>query len=257
MTALPDAVNSFYRTHISYNTLFTTQGGYLYLNGNNWKLNHQAPSSKDKQKYYENLAISLLTSPDYFNGIVNNMAFIKRLNEEWTKTRNIRALKTTSENEPIHFNSKTPSYAFLSNFFPTLIAVRGINTEQPRLYWCLETAYLSLKIASQFPEKANEIANTLNPLQAKKMSASLKKDPYYLESNEQEKINLMQELLECKFTQNPQLHRLLLDTIPHELKEDTKDSFWGIGINKDSTPPSEGQNHLGHLLQEFRDIQLL
>ena len=58
----------------------------------------------------------------------------------------------------------------------------------------------------------------------------------------------MENLLRAKLDQNPYVVKKLLLTKNYLICEDSpKDSFWGIGINRD------GQNQLGKLWMKLRD----
>lgn len=58
----------------------------------------------------------------------------------------------------------------------------------------------------------------------------------------------MEELLRLKLEQNPYVKRKLLQTKDYEICEDSpKDSFWGIGPNRN------GQNQLGKIWMKLRD----
>ncbi|MCE3254785.1 MAG: hypothetical protein K0R25_279 [Rickettsiaceae bacterium] len=61
------------------------------------------------------------------------------------------------------------------------------------------------------------------------------------------KIEVMDAVLECKFTQDEKLKKLLLDTGNAELIEDSpEDSFWGVGED------GSGRNELGKALMRLR-----
>ena len=66
---------------------------------------------------------------------------------------------------------------------------------------------------------------------------------------EEVKIEVMREVLRCKFSQNPDLKAKLIATGDAELIEGNNwnDRFWGVcrGV---------GQNHLGRLLMELRAV---
>ena len=72
------------------------------------------------------------------------------------------------------------------------------------------------------------------------------------------KIQVMEELLFCKFRQNQNLYFLLLNTRPHNLIEATLDNFWGAGCKIGSIALKEGIwkgiNHLGKMLVYVRNI---
>lgn len=62
------------------------------------------------------------------------------------------------------------------------------------------------------------------------------------------KENIMRRALYAKFTQHPDLKRLLLSTGDAKLVEHTeRDSYWGDGGD------GSGKNRLGHLLMELRE----
>lgn len=57
----------------------------------------------------------------------------------------------------------------------------------------------------------------------------------------------MAEAIAAKFTQNPALKQILIDTYPRPLIfADPNDAFWGYGRTK------AGQNRLGRILMEYR-----
>jgi predicted NAD-dependent protein-ADP-ribosyltransferase YbiA (DUF1768 family) len=63
------------------------------------------------------------------------------------------------------------------------------------------------------------------------------------------RLEVMRKILKAKFSQNPNLHKLLLSTKGRDLIENSpRDSFWGVGKNK------QGENFLGKLLMELRDL---
>ena len=75
---------------------------------------------------------------------------------------------------------------------------------------------------------------------------------------ENSKIQVMEELLFCKFRQNQNLYFLLLNTRPHYLIEANLDNFWGAGCKIGTIALEEGiwvgKNHLGRMLMYLRDI---
>ena len=72
------------------------------------------------------------------------------------------------------------------------------------------------------------------------------------------KLEVMKELLFCKFRQNRDLYFKLLNTRPHALFECTLDDFWGTVCRLGSVTSVEGawcgRNQLGILLMQVRDI---
>ena len=74
---------------------------------------------------------------------------------------------------------------------------------------------------------------------------------------QEHKLEVMEDLLFCKFQQNKQLYYMLMNTRPWELIEATLDNFWGAGSILGSFALEdgswEGQNNLGKLLMKVRD----
>ena len=62
------------------------------------------------------------------------------------------------------------------------------------------------------------------------------------------RVDIMRNIVNAKFTQNPDLMNKLLETNDAELLEGNwwKDTFWGICNG-------EGENNLGKILMEIRD----
>ena len=126
---------------------------------------------------------------------------------------------------------------YLSNFYPCKVMV-GINK---RLYTfrSSEAAFQACKC----PERAAEFTN-LSPSEAKKLGRRVE----LREDWEDVKVYIMYRILECKFTQNPELLQKLVKTDPCvKLVEYNTwgDQFWGVfrGV---------GLNVLGQLLMVLR-----
>ncbi len=115
-----------------------------------------------------------------------------------------------------------------------------------KVFQTVEHAYQSYKFIHTAPEIAKQIIESNSPHDAKKI-ADLNKDkvdPNWQNIN----IELMEKLLRAKMEQNPTVKEKLLKTKGHLICEDSpKDSFWGIGPNRD------GRNELGKLWMKLRD----
>ena len=63
-------------------------------------------------------------------------------------------------------------------------------------------------------------------------------------------IGIMEEIVRCKFTQNPHLADRLLKTGSRKLVEGNTwhDTCWGV-----DTSTGEGENHLGEILMKIRE----
>ena len=69
------------------------------------------------------------------------------------------------------------------------------------------------------------------------------------------KLDLMREIVTCKFSQNGELKTMLIATGDAVLAEATRDTFWGIGVKKGALEGQQevwGKNHLGKILMEVR-----
>ena len=107
---------------------------------------------------------------------------------------------------------------------------------------------------------ANQILSVTSPFDAK----TLGKQVLFSHARRKEwsfhKIEIMTKAIYLKFSQNPRLKELLLETYPKTLIEATnRDSFWGSGLPTDDkrhhTQPNRlpGQNALGILLMSIRE----
>lgn len=129
---------------------------------------------------------------------------------------------------------------FLSNFHLCCIPYQGV------IYSSVENAYVAQKSKSQ--EEKTFISLLEPPGKAKRHVTRFPVDKKWWEEN---KINVMRELIDIKFSaENPDLVALLVDTWPLELAEgnDWGDRFWGV------CPPvgGTGRNELGKLLMQRR-----
>ncbi len=134
-------------------------------------------------------------------------------------------------------------------------------TFKDRDYVCLEQGYMYNKAVTQGDtEAARKISCTKDPREIKRLGSAI------VVKNEQKwntaKIKLMLELVRAKYTQNPHLKQLLLETGDRKLGETGRDSFFSIGLPL--THPSvldsgawKSRNELGKALEivrrEFRN----
>jgi len=127
-------------------------------------------------------------------------------------------------------------HAYLSNFHPCLVEYDGLT------YQNTEAAFQAAKCISR--EEREKFVN-LSPGQAKRLGrkVALREDWNSV------RIDVMREVLECKFSQNCELKEKLIATGDEELIEGNhwNDRFWGVCRGT-------GQNHLGKLLMELREI---
>tara|TARA_E500000178_G_C16807440_1_gene655381 strand:- start:54 stop:479 length:426 start_codon:yes stop_codon:yes gene_type:complete len=125
-------------------------------------------------------------------------------------------------------------FDWLSNFFPCQVKFEGLT------FTSSEAAFQAAKCADQ-----NEREKFVN-LSAGR-TKRLGKKVNLREDWNRVKIDVMREVLICKFSQNPGLKEKLIATGNEELIEGNNwnDRFWGVcrGV---------GQNHLGKLLMDIR-----
>ena len=135
---------------------------------------------------------------------------------------------------------------FLSNFYGCEIRFRG------RTYTCLEQAYQCTKALLNDDSAFAKIYKTDSPALMKTWGGQISVNNHW----DEHKLQIMEDLLFCKFEQNKQLYYSLLNTRPHYLIESTLDFFWGSGCKLGSIALEEGcwegQNHLGNLLVRVR-----
>lgn len=118
-------------------------------------------------------------------------------------------------------------------------------TYNGKYYQTVEHAYQSLKFKDTDPEIEDRIIKSYSAHEAQKI-ANVNKDKQSRKWDEI-KVSVMEELLRAKLEQNPYVKQKLLQTRNYPICEDSpKDSFWGIGSNRD------GKNELGKLWMKLR-----
>lgn len=132
-------------------------------------------------------------------------------------------------------------FAFLSNFQLCRIELEG------RIYPSAEHAYQAHKVAAPDDELWKALCETkyISAAEIKKKSRTVK-----LRSDwEEVKVQIMKDVLLCKFQQNATLKTLLLDTGKQEIQEGNtwNDVFWGVDLHT-----GYGENWLGKLLMQVR-----
>ena len=137
---------------------------------------------------------------------------------------------------------------FLSNFYNCKICFRN------QTFSCLEQGYQCTKAElSNDWASYDKILNMILPIDMKRAGAEIVKTAVW----EAHKLEVMEDLLYCKFSQNRKLYYSLLNTRPWNLIEATLDGFWGancpfgsIALDEGSW---EGKNNLGKLVMKIRN----
>lgn len=127
-------------------------------------------------------------------------------------------------------------YRFLSNFHQCFVHFEGIT------YTSSEAAYQASK-TNDLNDKVR--ISDLSPSEAKRAGTRLKLREDW---SDDVRLDVMQRILFCKFTQNSDLMQKLVATYPSVLIEGNywNDRFWGVC-------QGTGHNNLGRLLMCLRD----
>lgn len=130
--------------------------------------------------------------------------------------------------------------AFLSNMYPCTITIDVLG--QPFTFTSAEAAFQAGKCLDLTDVRL--FTNVANGAAAKKLGRRIRLrkdwDTY--------RLAWMEQVLICKFNQNPILLQKLLDTYPTPLAETNTwgDTFWGVCNG-------QGENHLGQILMKIRE----
>ena len=129
-------------------------------------------------------------------------------------------------------------YAFLSNFYPC--AVRF----EKRVFQSAEAAFQSAKCL--YEEDKDKFCH-MDAATAKRQGRLVQLSPFW----EARKLDVMERVVYAKFSANPSLATLLLQTKDEELIEGNlwHDVFWGV-----DSRTGEGFNHLGKILMRTREL---
>lgn len=139
-------------------------------------------------------------------------------------------------------------YRFLSNFWPAKVFLEGIK------YSCTENAYQ----AAKYPKDNREYFVTCTPKEAIIFVGENPLGESEMKVWNTRKVEVMKKLLLQKFDKelNPELYEKLQETGDKSLEETNYwgDIFWGVN-KSDRKEDGIGENNLGKLLMEIRDLQ--
>jgi len=139
-----------------------------------------------------------------------------------------------------------------SNWHPAHFTLDGITFKNTEAHMMYHKALLF-----KDTEIANEVLKAKHPKDCKALGRKVKNFDVFLWVEHCKKI--VYDGNHAKFTQNPKLLNILMDTGDTKLVETSPyDNVWGIGLNEydaKKTPESEwpGTNWLGEILTELRD----
>lgn len=212
-----------------YDTLF--QPGQMLQKGKKgWVISRTRLSSKKKVEFFLQLQDSL--SSESFNDVTNPEALIKRINFCIQRPPIPKDFPKV-----ILFKSSSETFAFLSNFFPSLIIYnkRFFRSSEHLYQWEILTLFE--------PDNANdhfEAMCNLSPLKARKYSHRVQSQ-FDKTIKAKTKLRVMRTVVTLKFDQNPPLSEALKATHPLNLVENTESDFWGRKVN-----------HMGKILENVR-----
>ncbi len=128
-------------------------------------------------------------------------------------------------------------YSFLSNFYSAPIEYEGLK------FSCTECAFMYHKTDNE--KIRSLILDTQDPKEAKRLCK-----PHPRKNWDKIKLDIMEDLIKCKFTQNEHLKKKLLETGDQEIQEGNwwKDTFWGVDENT-----KIGENNLGKIIMKIRE----
>ncbi len=138
------------------------------------------------------------------------------------------------------FNSKTPQYKWLSNFYNCPLTVKMQCGEMD--FECAEAAYQCAKMHVRTPATVERWQH-MDGLQAKEAGKHfIPRDGWDLI-----KLDVMSHIIYAKF-QDSKLRFLLRQTLQDNLMHLSPwDTFWGVDKNLN------GQNHLGLIIMSVRE----
>lgn len=143
----------------------------------------------------------------------------------------------------IYFYRSNEKFGFLSNLYPCKVIFENIEFKSS------EFAYQYGKFRKQ-TEKEKEILTWAMQCPNSSLMAQLSHSLFswqIVPDWNTIKLERMKNVINAKFSQNPELKRKLIETRNYLLVENSKtDSFWGCGKNK------KGKNMLGILLMNLR-----
>lgn len=159
-------------------------------------------------------------------------------------------------------NSQTPQKQPIVYFSSKLYPQREFSNFQEEAAFQLDGVWYKTAEAAFQAKKANLFGDTdaFKSIYTAKSPASAKSQGRRVKNFDEAmwtrmKVGIMREILEAKFTQNPNLKDKLLSTESCILAEAMRDTQWGIGGKKGALEGDVkvwGQNILGKLLMELR-----
>lgn len=152
----------------------------------------------------------------------------------------------------IYFYGHTKKYGFLSNFY------HAEFIEDGKLYCCSEQYFMKKKQELFDPINlglSNRIMMSTKPSDIKRYGRQVKNFSEKIWN--EHKVRIMRQAVFLKFSQNPELKKLLLQTENNNLAEASPtDRVWGIGLSVENAINEvewRGENLLGQVLVSVRE----
>lgn len=176
--------------------------------------------------------------------VVNTHPQVRPENTGYLQSKNDKLghyLPLSSENDnssPVHFYHSDQTWGEFSNFSQHAVYLQG------KIWRTTEHFYQAQKFTD--PALQERIRTSASPMQAKEMASQL--DSKFLQEDwNYKKEKVMWQAITAKFSQHPELKKLLLSTDQRNIAEHTaNDSYWG------DAEDGSGLNRLGELLMQLR-----
>lgn len=167
------------------------------------------------------------------------------------KVRRMRKLPVKESGPPpIFFYSKIPEFKEFTNFYEKPFGLDGVD------FTSAEQSFQYIK-AKTFGDDvmAAKILKNKSPKSAKAFGKKV--SPFDPKVWDEKKDDVMRNILYAKFSSNPDLTKMLLDTEDRPLAEGSRDKHWSIGVDPESEKAKNpanwtGKNTLGKILEEVR-----
>lgn len=160
----------------------------------------------------------------------------------------------STSNKYIYFWRPSESYGFLGNWYLSPFTKDGVHFINNEQFFMRAKQQL---FDSDNVSLESEILRTNDSKKIKNLGRLV--NNFNQKVWDETKYNIMKTGLFEKFTQNPKLEKLLLDTKDSILVEASPyDKIWGIGLNATDAKikPWKGENLLGKALMDVRNILL-
>lgn len=153
--------------------------------------------------------------------------------------------KTVNRTGHIYFQSQ---HSVFSNLYPCHVTVEGKH------YSSAEQAFQCMKAeCANDKQTAHRIWTERDVYEQKRLGGMIDENKRWSD----EKLNILEKIIDAKFNQNPALKEELLRTGDLKLSEATRDSYWGIGCTLNAPAARNhtwrGANHTGRVLEAVRN----